>query len=166
METELLKNEQAAQFLNRHLPERTPEKWMLWLQNNRNQLRKSPYRIPFERIGKEVFYDEAELQIYVEWEKGRRKGGVRLSGRTAELFQAMGLGENDGSAFGRKFKGGYATPQIAERSSQHIMKGNHFVQVGIKEPFLIFAMTPEEAISFGKELQEAGGYAKKRNEEK
>ena len=53
---ELLSNSVSAALLSELLTGKTEEQWMLWLNNNRNQSRRVPYRLPFERMAGGVFY--------------------------------------------------------------------------------------------------------------
>lgn len=153
---ELLSNSMAAQMLAERLSERSAEQWRLWLQNNRNQSRQALYRVPFVRMGGGTFYAPDELEKYVEFEQFRQLGTVKLSGRAAEALRAFGIGEQGGGSLGRHFKGGSANPH-----PDH--KGSTFVQAIIDEPLTVYAMTPEQAIAFGKELVEAGEAAQRIN---
>lgn len=155
--TELLSSGVAAEILNELMPDKTPGQWALWLQNNRNQTRKVSYRIPFERMGGGVFYRREELAAFADWEKGRELGVVKLSNRAAEALRAFGIGEQGGGAQGRRFKGASANPQTANDGS------GAFVQVIIEEPLMVFALTPDQAIEFAKELGEAGKAARRTN---
>lgn len=151
---ELLNNPMAAQLLAERLPERSAERWRIWLQNNRNQSRQVPYRIPFVRLGGGTFYSPDELEKFVEFERARHIGRIKLSGRTVETLRAFGIGEVGGSTLGRAFKGGSANPHPNNN-------GGAFVQATINEPLTVFAMTPQQAISFGEELIEAGKAAQR-----
>jgi len=152
---ELLSTQAASEYLFHHLPEKTMEQWSLWLHNNRNQTRRAIYRIKTERLGRMTVYTTEELAAFVEFEKSRSIGSIKLSGRAAEAMRAFGIGEVGGSTKGRRFKGGSANPQPASDNSSQA-----FVQAIINEPLMVFAMTPEEAITFGHELIEAGQVAK------
>jgi len=156
---ELLNNAMAAQMLAERLPERSADQWQTWLQNNRNQARPTLYRIPFVRMGGGTFYAPDELEKYVAFEQSRQLGKVKLSGRAAEALRAFGIGEPGGTSLGRIFKGGTANPHPDN-------KGGTLVQATIREPLMVFAMTPEQAIEFGKELKEAGEAAQRWNNPK
>lgn len=150
---ELLNNSMTAQVLSERLQDKTPEQWAGWLQNNRNQSRRVPYRIPFQRISGGIFYARDELDKFVEFEKQRQGGAIKLTGRAAEVLQAYGTGTSSGTAYGRRWKG----------ASASLGNGNDgvFVQAILNEPLLVFAMTPDQAIEFGTELAEAGKAAKR-----
>lgn len=60
-----------------------------------------------------------------------------------------------GTTQGRPFKGGSASPQVANNNA------GVFVQTVINEPLMIFAMTPGQAIEFGADLLEAGQTAQR-----
>lgn len=149
MTDELLSNAVAAQLLHDALPDKTAEQWATWLQNNRNQSRSVPYRIAFDRLAGGVFYRRDELAKFCEWEEARQLGSIKLTGRMAEALRAVGFGELGGTARGRLFKGG------ASRFVIDPAEGG-YVQTIINEPFLVFAMTPDEAIAFGRGLVDAG----------
>lgn len=151
---ELLSTQAASEYLSKRLPEKTMEQWSLWLHNNRNQTRRAIYRIKTERLGRMTVYTPEELAAFIEFEKSRSIGTIKLTGRAAEAMRAFGLGEAGGGTQGRRFKGGSASPQPASDS------GETFVQAVINEPLMVFTMSPEEAISFGQELTEAGQVAK------
>lgn len=130
--------------------QKTPEQWTTFLHNNRNPARTVAYRIPCERLDGAVFYDVEELKKYVEVEKQRRLGTVKLSPRVAEAFRAFGIGEAGGGTQGRRFVGGSANPQTSSTD------GSVFVQMTIEQPLMVFAMTPEQAVAFGDEIAKAG----------
>ncbi len=148
MSEELLSNSMAAQALSEELHGRTAEEWAGWLQNNRNQSRRVPYRIPFQRISGGIFYARGELEKFIEFEKGRQLGSIKLTGRAAQVAQAFGIGTDGASTNGRKWKGGSANLATSE--------GRVFVQVVINEPLMVFDVTPEQAIEHGREMMEAG----------
>jgi hypothetical protein len=151
---EFLSTQAASEYLSKRLPEKTMEQWSLWLHNNRNLTRRAIYRIKTERLGRMTVYTPEELAAFIEFEKSRSIGSIKLTGRAAEAMRAFGLGEAGGGMQGRRFKGGSASPQPACDS------GQAFVQAVINEPLMVFTMSPEEAISFGRELTEAGQVAK------
>jgi hypothetical protein len=152
MNEELLGNSMTAQALSEQLQDKTPEQWAGWLQNNRNQSRRVPYRIPFQRINGGIFYAREELDKFVEFEKQRQLGTIKLTGRAAEVLRAYG-----GTTQGRHFKGGSAGPHVANDGT------GVFVQAIINEPLMVFAMTAAQAIEFGTELIESGQAAQRIN---
>jgi hypothetical protein len=155
--SEWVANSFAPEVLASLYPEagKTPEQWATWLQNNRNNARQVPYRIPFERIEGLVVYAEKELEKFVEWDRRREVGTRTLSPRAAEALHAFGVGQAAGTTHGRRFAGGAANPQASE------VDGSVFVQAIINEPLMVFKMTPEQAIDFGRELVEAGKAAQR-----
>lgn len=155
--TELLSRQAAAEWLTQQLQDKTIQQWTLWLRNNANTARPASYRIPTEQIGRGTFYNLDELEKFAEFEKGRQLGQLKLSGRVAEVLQAFGTGTANGSTNGRKWKGGSANLGTD--------KGAVFVQAIINEPLTVFAMTPAQAIEFGRELIEAGQAAQRINDQ-
>lgn len=152
MTVELLSNSVAAATLAELSPEKTEAQWLHWLQNNRNQSRSVPYRVPFERMAGGVFYRLEELVQFLDWEKSRQLGTIKLSGRAAEAMRAFGVGEPGGGSHGRQWKGGDAN---LANSQDRVS-----VQVIINEPLLVFSLTPEEALEFASRLVDAGNAAK------
>lgn len=151
MADEFLGNSVTAECLNELLPERTAEQWALWLQNNRNQSRRAAYRIPFERIAGGVFYRREELAKFAEWEKSRRLGRIKLTGRAAEVLQAFGIGTAGGSIAGRKLNVTSITPQIDPAS------GKPFVQLVTDDPLMVYRLGLDQAKNIASELNEAIG---------
>ncbi|WP_305074378.1 hypothetical protein [Propionivibrio sp.] len=150
MVEELLNNSMAAQTLSELLKDKTPEKWAVWLQNNRNQSRRVSYRIPFQRISGGIFYSRDELEKFVEFEKSLQLGALKLTGRVAEVVRAFGIGQG-GSNTGRKLNVTGINPQVDEAT------GQCFVQVVIGDPLLVFRLEVGEAKSLCRELTEAIG---------
>ena len=155
METELFSRSVAAEWLAQRLPEKTPEQWALWLRNNANTARRAVYRVPVETLGRGSFYLPEELKKFVEFEKSRQLGAIKLTGRAAEMLQAFGTGTRHGTTHGRRWCGG--TVNLA-KSDEAV-----FVQTIISEPLTVFAMTAEQATEFGRELIEAGEAAARIN---
>lgn len=155
MEQELLSNSMAAQSLSEQLQDKTAEQWAGWLQNNRNQSRTVPYRIPFERVSGGVFYARDELDKFIEFEKQRLVGSIKLTGRAAAVLHAYGTGTSGGTRHGRQWKGGSAN--LANDN------GDVFVQAVVSEPLTVFRMTAEQAIEFGTELVQTGKAAERQN---
>ncbi|WP_250517985.1 hypothetical protein [Caballeronia sp. ATUFL_M1_KS5A] len=146
---DLLSNSVAAQTLDESLPGKSVDHWMTWLQNNRNQARKVAYRIPFERMAGGVFYLQEEIESFIEWEKGRQIGTVRLSARAAEAVHAFGIDEKTGSATGRRLNVSAVLPLVDEST------GQPFIRVIATDPLLVFRLEPGEAASLASELLEA-----------
>lgn len=148
MTEELFNSATAGQLLSETLPAKTPEQWALWLRNNRNQTRQASYRVTHQRFAGGVFYLRDDLMKFVEWEKSRQLGTIKLSGRTAEVIQAFGLGEADGGSYGRK---------LAYNVQLGFEEGNaakQFVRLMIERPLGVFRLDADEADALAKELQE------------
>jgi hypothetical protein len=146
---ELWSNGVAAKYLSGQLPERNADQWELWLRNNRNQSRKVPYRIELERISNGTFYTPEDLAKFVEWEKSRQLGTIKLTKRSAEVMRAFGIGNSNGSATGRKF-------ELIGISKQYDPATNEsFVRMITGEPLMIYRLTLDQALLIGKGLIEA-----------
>ena len=150
-EYELYGNSFAAQYLSEQITDKTPEQWELWLRNNRNQSRKVPYRIAFERISNATFYRPEELAKFVEWEKSRQLGVMKLTGRSAEVMRAFGIGSSNGSTTGRKLEIVGITDQFDEAT------GARFVQLIISEPLMVYRLDPDQARQVAAKLLNAAG---------
>jgi hypothetical protein len=157
MSDDVFNTNAAADFLNELVPGQSPAYWNQRLINARRSDRKQPFTVPFSTIGKAAFYQEADLKQFAEFEKARRLGKVKLSGRAAEAIRAFGIGEQSGGSQGRQFKGASVNLQTSTDS------GAAFVQTIISEPLMVFAMSPEDAIAFGKELVKTGQAAQRIN---
>lgn len=154
--TELLSRQAAAEWLAQQLQDKNAEQWALFLRNNANNARRAIYRLPVEQVGRSAFYQPAELEKFIQFEQGRQLGTLKLSGRAAEVLQAFGTGTSGATANGRKWKGGAANIGVTNN-------GERFIQTMINEPLIVFAMTPAQAVEFGKELIEAGQAAQRQN---
>jgi hypothetical protein len=153
MTEELLSNSVAAQMLHDLEPEKTPEQWMHWLQNNRNQSRTVPYRIAFERMAGGVFYRQEELTAFIEWDKSRKLGTLKLTGRAAEVMRAYGIGEKSGSATGRRLKVSGINPQVEN--------GVPYIQLITNDPLMVYRLEVDEAEAIIQEMAEAVGVCKR-----
>jgi len=149
MTEELLSNSVTAQTLFEALPDKTLEQWTLWLQNNRNPARRTPYRIPYVKMGGGVFYRTEELEKFVEWEKARRLGSIKLTGRAAEALRAFGIGEAGGGTTGRKLNVTGINPQVDSVS------GLPYVQIITSDPLMVYRVEVEQAREIVRELSEA-----------
>jgi len=147
MTEELLSNTVAAQTLHDLEPEKSTAQWLLWLQNNRNQTRSVSYRIPFERMAGGVFYRETELRAFIEWEKSRNLGTLKLTARAAEAMRAFGIGEKGGSATGRRLKVSGINPQVED--------GVPYIQLITNDPLMVYRLELDEAEAIIKEMVEA-----------
>lgn len=146
---DLMKTDKAASLLADKLTARTSDQWAVWLRNNRNHAHRTTYRIPTEKVGREVFYQREELSKFIAFEASRTVGEFKLSGRAVEALQAMGVGNPGATGQGRKFESGNASGAVAP-------DGTKFVQVVLSAPLAVYRMTPQQAIDFGKDLTEVG----------
>lgn len=149
MTDELLSNGVAANLLNELLPNKTPEQWLLWLQNNRNKARPATYRIPVEKLGGGVFYLREEVVKFAEFEKSKTLGAIKLTGRAVEVLRAIGFNEHGGSSTGRSFNPSGVYLQTDEST------GNEFLQLHTKDPLMIYRIEIDAAEFLLKELTEA-----------
>ena len=146
---ELLGNSFAAQVLHEQIATKTTEQWMLWLQNNRNQSRRVPYRIPFVRLAGGVFYHREEIANFAEWEKARSLGSIKLTGRAAEVLHAYGVGTTSGSATGRKLLVQGITTQVDQ------VTGAPYIQFITDDPLMVYRLEADEARAVTKNLNDA-----------
>jgi len=147
--TNYLASHVAAEELARLLPEKDAKQWHAFLQNNRNPARSAVYRIPFDRLGKMALYEPVELERFVEWEKSRQLGTMKLGSRAAEALQAFGVGETSGSTTGRKLS-------VVGVTAQHDEATNSvFVQFVVGEPLRVYRLEISEALTLTRQLEEA-----------
>lgn len=148
----------AAQYLHDHVPGESVKYWSLRLHNLRRSDRPQPFKLEFAKVeGKAGYYTERDLAAYVEFEKTRRLGKLKLSGRAVQAMRAFGIGEAGGGTQGRRFAGASVNLQVSNQD------GKAFVQTIINEPLMVFAMTPDQAVDFGKQLIEVGEAAQRIN---
>jgi hypothetical protein len=140
-------NTQDAAALLRESVNEPDGYWSQYLVNNRRPGRKTPYRIPFTKVGGAVQYDRADLAKFIEWEKGRRLGGVKLTGRAAEVMAAYGIGEAGGSSSGRKLDCAI-NPQVDP------VTGKPYLQLILNNPLLVFRVELDQARLISAELAE------------
>lgn len=152
MADELLNTSTAAAMLGELMTDKTPEQWMLWLQNNRNKSRRAAYRIPTEKMGGGVFYLREELCKFAEFEKSRRLGAITLTGRAAEIVHAFGIGTAGGSTTGRKMGKPNISLQIDEATRER------FIQFAISNPLMVYRLELNEAKFIAQELTELLNY--------
>lgn len=145
-ERDLVSNSLAAQTLHQVFPDKTSEQWVLWLQNNRNQSRSVPYRIPFVRMHGGVFYEVAQLNRFADWEKSRQLGTMKLTGRAVEAMQAFGIGQAGGGSYGRKLA--YSVQLGFEEDDS----SKQFVRLMIERPLGVFRLEADQAEALAKEL--------------
>jgi len=147
----------AAEFLDEQIEGKSKSYWYQRLTNSRKSDRKDAFAPPFEMMGRMVIYSEEELIKFVKLEKSRRLGKIDLSDRAVEALRAFGMGEQGGGSQGRKWAGASANSLVSVDGKSIV------VQAIINEPLMVFAMSPEQAISFGQELIDAGRMAQRHN---
>lgn len=147
-EQTLLSTNAAGDWMHEAVPGESPAHWRTALANNRKPDRNPPYRVPFSTIGRGVFYSISDLLEFAEFEKSRRMGKMKLTGRAAEVMRAFGIGSG-GSATGRKLNPTSITPQIDEAS------GKPFIQFITDDPLMVYRLKPDEAKSIAMNLIDA-----------
>lgn len=147
-----MKRQPAAAYLARKITSRDARGWEQWLRDNANMSKAAAFRIPTIKIGREVFYDRAELDAFCSFENARMAGG--FSSRAMEALHAVGFGQPGGSSTGRKLE----VTKIAEQRDD--ATGNAFVQMILANPLLIYRLSPEQAIEVGEQLITEGQLAK------
>jgi hypothetical protein len=143
---DLLDTDAAGRWLSQELSDKTPAQWALWLRNNRNQSRHASYRIDVQRFGKKACYRPVDLERFVDWEKSRQLGTVKLSGRVVEVMRAFGMDEVGGGNYGRKLD------YEVQLSSEQDRPDKQFVRLMIKRPLGVFRLEADEAEALAKEL--------------
>ncbi|TVO60544.1 hypothetical protein [Denitromonas ohlonensis] len=146
----------AAEYLHEQIPDETVEHWQQALINNRRTDRNPPHRIGFTMIGRGAFYTLEELARFVEFEKGRKLGTMKLSPRAMEALRAVGFNERGGSSTGRRF-------DVTAISRQHDeATGEIFIQLIVNNPhLLVYRLPPEQALEIAQQLiAECGGTPK------
>jgi len=145
---DLLDTDAASRWLSQALPDKSPAQWALWLRNNRNRSRHAGYRINVRRFGKKACYLPVDLEKFVDWEKSRQLGTVKLSGRVVEVMRAFGMDEAGGGNYGRKLA------YEVQLSSEQDRPDKQFVRLMIKRPLGVFRLEANEADALAKELQD------------
>lgn len=147
-EQTLLSTNAAGDWLHEAIPGESAAYWRTSLANNRKPDRKPPHRVPFSIIGRGAFYSISDLIEFAEFEKSRRMGQMKLTGRAAEVIRAFGIGSGGGTT-GRNLKVTGITPQIDEAS------GKPFIQFITDDPLMVYRLELDEAKRIAKELLEA-----------
>ena len=148
-EQTLFNTNAASDWLNEAVPGETPAHWRTALANNRKSERNPPYRVPFSTIGRGAFYAVSDLLEYAEFEKARRMGKMKLTGRAAEVMRAFGIGAIGGSTTGRKLTVSGISHQVEERT------GKPFIQLITDEPLMVYRLEIEQAKNIAAELMKA-----------
>lgn len=152
MTEELLSNSFAAQTLSQELPDKTAEQWLAWLQNNRTPSRPVTYRVPFVKMMGGVFYRSDDIAKFIELEKSRQLGTIKLSGRAKEALDAFGIGTATGSTTGQRLNVTGINPQIDQAT------GKGFVQMIVTDPLRVYRLELDQAKTMAAELNEATQY--------
>lgn len=106
-----LNRKRAAEWLAQQLGDKDADQWKLWLRNNANTARKAVYRVETSTVGRSTFYSLDELARFLDWEKSRRIGEMKLDGRALEVMQAFGIGDpNVSGTTGRKLEVRFERP--------------------------------------------------------
>lgn len=136
MTEELLSTQAAAELIAAEIDESGGATyWTRYLTNNRREDRNPPHRVPFERIGGGAFYLRSDVADFIAFEKSRRLGVLKLSGRAAEALRAFGIGEAGGGTTGRKLD--------CTVTAQHDpVTGTPYAQLVIQDPLLVFRVEP------------------------
>lgn len=151
MHAEELSSQEAEERAQEVIPEK-PGYWHNYLINNRREKRPAAYRIPFtKKPDGRVFYNVDEFAKFLEFEKRRRIGGMKLTGRAAEIMRAFGIGEAVGSTLGRKLNLTSISAQIDQAT------GRSFVQIISSDPLMVYRVEPGEATAIAEKLTEAAG---------
>jgi hypothetical protein len=145
-----LSTKKAAEWLHKVIPGESPKRWETALINNRRGDRKPPHRVPFTTVGRGAYYTIEHLREFAEFEKTRRIGEMKVSGRAAELMAAMGVGQPGGSTTGRRWEY-QLSPQPEEGT------GNTVIQLVTQNPLRIWRLELGEARAFAKELMDLIG---------
>lgn len=145
----LLSRSAAAEWLALQLTDKGAEQWALFLRNNANHARRAFYRIPVVPVGRNAFYELPELGKFVEFEKSRQLGELKLTGRAAEALCAFGVGTASGSTTGRKIQLTAITPQTDS------VTGARFVQIIMDDPLRVYRVDVAEAKGIVRQLMAA-----------
>lgn len=144
----------ASDFLDEMIPGESPSYWMRRLTNARQVGRTQVFNLPFSKIGKVVFYEQADLVEFAEFEKTRRLGKMKLSGRAAEVMRAFGIGTSGGSSTGRKLI--VTASGIALQMDE--ATGKRFIRIVADEPLMVYRIEIDEARVIAKEFVEILAY--------
>lgn len=132
---DLLSAAKMAELLADAVPDRDEAGWAQWLANNRNPARETSYRIRHERLAGRVYYRRSALNDFVDFERQRHLGTIKLTGRTAELVQALGLRQPGASGTGRPFN-------LTSLTHHVDAEGREFAQLVLGNPLMVFRLEP------------------------
>ncbi len=143
----MLSTQAAAAALHEAIPE--PEGyWARFLMNNKRPDRNPPFRVEFVKMGGGVLYPRKALADFIAWEKSRRLGTTKLTGRAAEALRAFGIGEAGGGTTGRSL-------ECTVHPQQDPTTGQPYIQLIVKNPLLVFHLNVGQAEELIRELQSA-----------
>lgn len=145
---EVVKLNMVEELLNEAIKEREGY-WRNYLINNRKPERHQVYRIPYQKIGRDIYYQTDEVAKFIEWEKSRRLGTVKLTGRAAEALRAFGIGEDGGGTTGRKLEVTGINAQFDE------VRREPYIQLITNNPLMVFRIPIEQAKQISAEFAEA-----------
>lgn len=145
---ELFSTAAASELLAQQLPDKSAEQWALWLRNNRNHSRKAIYRVQAQQLGRMAVYTIEELTKFIEFEKQRQLGTIKLTGRAAEVMRAYGIGVAGGGTTGR------AMSVTAINLQTDPVTGRPYIALVLNEPLMVYRIEVDQARSIGKELVE------------
>lgn len=144
---DLFSTQAAAEMLHEAIPE-PKGYWARFLMNNKRPDRNPPFRVEFVKMGGGVLYPRKALADFIGWEKTRRLGDLKLTGRAAEVMRAFGIGEAGGGSIGRSL-------DCSIHPQNNPTTGKPYVQLIVKDPLLVFHLETEQAEAIIRELQGA-----------
>jgi hypothetical protein len=143
----VLSTNAAAEILDGALGEGVPY-WAQFLVNNRRNDRDPAYRIEFERFRGMAVYREEQLDRFIEWERGRQLGRIRIDAAAARALHAFGVGAATGGPAGRQWGGSVRTVTDPATGKKHL-------QLIINEPLLVYRLDYEQGRSLVRSLERA-----------
>jgi hypothetical protein len=138
---------EAADLLHTEIYERDGY-WYRFLLNNRRKDRDPPYRIPHSIVRGHISYSLDALFEFIEWERRRRLGTVKLTGQAAQLITAYGVGEAEARVVRSQLKCSFSL-HVDSRSKRRN------IQLVIESPLSVFQLTLREAKLVARELDTA-----------
>jgi hypothetical protein len=139
MSEELFSTQAAAELIDETVHELGGAGyWVRYLTNNRREDRNPPHRVPFVKMGTGAFYTREDLAEFIEFEKNRRIGVRKLSGRAAEVMRAYGIGAAGGGTTGRNL-------DCTIQSQADPASRGAYVQLIVNNPLLVFRVELAQA---------------------
>lgn len=152
---DLFNTDDAADWLNGAIPNRSPAYWRNQLIINRRADGTQPHLVPFVTIGKLAIYTRAALESYAEFEKRRRNAGVlKPMGRVTDIIEGFGLNSTGGqvTGSGRKLMK-YDINKLDEPTPDGGTE--RIVQIITSKPLRAWHLTSQEAAKLIQDLTEA-----------